>query len=60
VVSEESETPEQRMKRFRGLAAKARLSAAKSSSPAERNEFLRIANEWEEMANMVDPNPKQV
>jgi hypothetical protein len=57
-VSEDSEAPEQRMKRFRGLAAKARVSSAKSSSPVDRNEFLRIANEWEEMANMVNPNPE--
>jgi len=41
------------MERFRGLAAKARLSAAKTSSPADRDEFLRIANEWDAMANMV-------
>jgi hypothetical protein len=47
------------MKRFHGLAAKARLSAAKSSSPVDRNEFLRIANEWEEMANMVKPNTEK-
>jgi hypothetical protein len=44
------------MERFRGLAAKARLSAAKSSSPVDRDEFLRIANQWEEMANMVNAN----
>ena len=45
-----SETPEQRMGRFRRLAAKARESAAKSSSPVERDEFLRIADSWEAMA----------
>jgi hypothetical protein len=58
-VSGESEAPEERMKRFQALAAKARLSAAKSSSPIDRNEFLRIANEWEEMANMVNPNTEK-
>jgi hypothetical protein len=54
VVSEDfSETPKQRVERFRGFAAKARASAAKSSSPLEREEFLRIAHEWDAMADSI-------
>ena len=45
------ETLEQRMGRFRRLAAKARESAAKSSTAQGRDEFLRIANSWEDMAH---------
>jgi hypothetical protein len=41
------------MGRFRRLAVKARESAAKSSSPVERDEFLRIADSWEAMATTI-------
>ena len=48
-----SETPDQRMGRFRRLAAKARESAAKSSTAQSRDEFLRIASSWDNMADAV-------
>ena len=48
-----SEAPEQRMGRFRRLAAKARESAAKSSTARAREEFLRIADSWDNMADAV-------
>ncbi len=48
-----SETPKERIGRIRRLAAKARESAAKSSSPVEREEFLQIADQWEVMADSI-------
>jgi hypothetical protein len=48
-----SETPDQRMGRLRRLAAKARESAAKSSTAQSRDEFLRIADSWDNMADAV-------
>lgn len=54
IVSEDySETPQERVSRFRRLAVKARASAAKSSSAVEREEFLRIAREWDAMADSI-------
>jgi hypothetical protein len=46
--------PENRLKRFRLLAFKARESAAKTASPAEREEFLNIAKDWEAMAKALE------
>ena len=46
--------PENRLKRFRLLAVKARESAAKAASPAEREEFLTIAKDWEAMAKEIE------
>jgi hypothetical protein len=51
VSDDDSETPQQRIGRFRRLAAKARESAAKSSTIQARDEFLKIANSWEGMAD---------
>jgi hypothetical protein len=52
VTDDTSEPVEDRLRRFRLLAGKARDSAAKSSSPMDRDEFLRIAQDWEAMANV--------
>jgi len=49
-----SEKLEQRLKRLRSLAVKARESAGKSFSSLERAEFLRIAKDWEAMANALE------
>jgi len=51
VSDEDSETPQQRIGRFRRLAAKARESAAKSSTVQASDEFLKIAGSWEDMAD---------
>ena len=48
------ENTENRLKRFRLLAVKARESAAKAASPAEREEFLNIAKDWEAMAKALE------
>ena len=49
-----SENPENRLKRFRLLAIKARESAGKAGSPTEREEFLKIAEDWETMAKALE------
>jgi len=51
VSYEDSETAEEKIGRFRRLAAKARESAAKSSTVQARDEFLKIASSWEDMAD---------
>ena len=48
---DDSESAQQRIGRFRRLAAKARESAAKSSTVQARNEFLKIAGSREDMAD---------
>jgi len=48
------EKPDNRLKRFRLLAVKARESAAKAASESEREEFLNIAKDWEEMAASLE------
>jgi hypothetical protein len=52
LTDDSSEPLEDRLRRFRLLAVKARESAAKSSSPMDRDEFLKIAEDWEAMANV--------
>ena len=53
-VSEDSrESPEERRGRFLRWAARARESAAKSSTPEGRNNFLAIAKSWKSMADQI-------
>jgi hypothetical protein len=54
VADNSSEKLEYRLKRFRLLAVKARESAGKASSPSERDEFLKIAKDWEAMAKALE------
>jgi hypothetical protein len=49
-----SEKPEQRLKRFKLLALKARESAGKATSAVDRDEFLKIAHDWETMAKALE------
>jgi len=54
VRDDSSEKPEHRVQRFRLLAVKARASAGKAYSSLEREEFLRIAKDWEAMAKALE------
>jgi hypothetical protein len=54
LADDTSENPQQRLKRFRLLAVKARESAGKAASLMERDEFLNIAKDWEAMAEAVE------
>ena len=54
-----SETLEQKRGRFLRWAAKANASAAQSSNPEERSEFLNIARSWKAMADAISQLPEK-
>lgn len=50
------QSKERRVQWYRQMAEQTRANAARTTQPPTREEFLRIAEEWEKMARDIEKN----